>query len=108
MTKRNGKRIHTDRLVKSSPDVITLAQEVERGYLELCRLHLQARDAPLPIPASLNPDVLRWRQMRVRHKAGDLRHSEAEYQSVKTIAQWTVDVKAELCGQTPEKLEWRD
>lgn len=105
MTRRNG-RIHTDVLVPSSADAIAMAQAVEERFLELCRAYLGYRGQELPIPKSLDKDFLRWREMRVRHKRGDFRHTDRELNSLRTIAQWTLDVNSGLRGQPLKKLEW--
>lgn len=39
---------------------------------------------------------------------GDYRHRAAEMKALRTIAQWTVDVKNDLTGQPREVLQWDD
>jgi hypothetical protein len=108
MTRRNGKPRHWNRLVKSETDDIALCAAVEKRFLELCHLYKRTRETELPIPESLNNDFLHWRQMAVRHAGNDFRHTDAEIRSVRTIAQWTVDVKGILCNQEPFTLKWKD
>lgn len=108
--KRNGRgkpSIHGNRLKPSSQDVIALANAMEERFLILCGKWKQAKGDNLPIPEDLWQDLLRWRTVQVRHKIGDFRNSDAEWESMKVFAQWTVDVNCELCGQPPKKLEWR-
>lgn len=108
--RRNGhsKRIHFNRLRPSVPDTIALADAVEVRFIELCGSYLRIKGEHLVPPRSLNQDMLRWRQMRVRHKHGDFRNTEAELQSTRAIAQWTVDVNRRIRNQEPMKIEWLD
>lgn len=109
MTRRNGNKIkpfrHINVLIPSQPDHYAMAKAVEQRFLELCHSWLRIRGVELPIPESLNADMLRWRQMRVRHKSGDFRHTEAEWSSVKAFAQWTLDMNADLRNQPRKVLE---
>ena len=93
-------------LISSTSDNISLAHAVEVRFLDLCQMYSRTHGVELPIPSDLNRDMYRWRQMRVRHKQGDFRHTEAELRSVRTIAQWTLDAKRELCGKPTEQLQW--
>jgi hypothetical protein len=61
----------------------------------------------LNIPKSLDRDMLRWREMRVRHKKGDFRNTDGELRSTKTIAQFTVDQNCMLRKQPLKKVEWK-
>lgn len=98
---------HSNRLISSKQDDTLLAYTVEEKYLILCKNHLTVTGERLIPPVSMNNDIMRWRQMRVRHKQGDLRHTEAEMKSVRTIAQWTVDVNHTLCKQAKiPNIEW--
>ena len=106
MSGRNGRRIHGGRLVPSDPDVIALVAAVEERYLILTGKWLRVRGSMLPFPPSLDADVLRWRTMAVRHRRGDRRHTEAELNSVKAVAQWTVSKNAELCNQSDKAIQW--
>ena len=95
-----------DELKPSSPDDFALAQAVEDRFLDLSGAWSRVRGVSLPIPESLNYDMLRWRTMRVRHKAGDFRNTEAELQSVKAVAQFTLDMNCDLRGQEKKVLQW--
>jgi hypothetical protein len=106
--KRNGKPIHSNVLRPSRQDDIALAASVEEGFIQVLGFHKQVRGYDLVPPESLNQDLLRWRQMRVRHRRGDFRNTEAELESVKTVAQWTVDWNCTLRNQPYQKLEWGD
>ena len=99
---------HGNMLKPSDQDTIALAMAVEDRFLDLCGLWQRVRgvEVEFPIPESLNSDMLRWREMRVRHKAGDFRNTEAELQSVKAVAQFTLDMNCDLRGQEKKVLQW--
>lgn len=105
--KKRENLIHTDVLIPSDMGVVNFAQVIEENFLTVCEYNMKLRGEELPIPSSLDKDLLRWRGLRVRHKQGDFRHTTAEYESMKVIAQWTVDVNNELHNQPPNKIEWR-
>ena len=108
MTKRNGRgRIYFNKLAPSVPDTVALSQAVEDRYVELCGTHRRVRGGELVLPAGLDADVIRWRQMQVRFKGGDFRNTEAELRSVRAVAEWTVAVNAEVRNQEPQKIAWR-
>lgn len=100
------KKVHLKQLLPSTADTVALAQAVEERFVEVCSTYLRVRGDLLTPPAGLNQDMLRWRQMRVRHKRGDFRNTEAEIQSVRTIAQWTVDINCKIRNQEPKKIQW--
>lgn len=99
---------HSNRLVPSRPDDIALAQAVEQRFIDLCSTHMRLRGTMPQVPLSLTPDMRRWRQMRLRHRGGDLRHTDAEMRSVRTFAQWTVDINNQLRNQPPSDVQWYD
>lgn len=92
-------------MLKPSGDWALFGEAVESRFLDLCGSWQRVKGVDLPIPESLNADMMRWREMRVRHRTGDFRHTEAELKSTKVVAQWTLDRNAELRHQVPQKLE---
>ena len=108
MSKRNGKAIHGEALKKSSRDDIALAFKVEEGFLTICELWAREHGESLPIPKELDVHLFRWRTLRVRHRQGDFRSTESEKQSVRVVAQWTLDVNCELRGQPKKTIQWVD
>ena len=108
MSRRNGKAIHANKLFVSKPDDIALCTAVEDKFINLCNIHLNMKGTQLFIPSSLDSDMLNWRKMAVRHRRGDFRHSEAEMKSLRTIAEWTLEVNAKLRNQEVPKVDWRD
>lgn len=99
MTLQHGAMLQT-----STPDTVALADAVEGRFLDLCGSWLRVKGVEMPIPSSLDADMLRWREMRIRHLSGDFRNTEAELKSTKVFAQFTLDMNADLRGQTKKKL----
>jgi len=97
---------HANMLQPSVLDTVALAQAVEERFLRLCGDYLRLRGVEMPIPKSLDGDMLLWRRMRVRHKRGDYRNTEAEVTATRSIAQWTLDVNCELRNQPKQQLDW--
>jgi len=92
-------------MLQPSEGWVTFGEAVESRFLDLCGSWRRVKGVDLPISESLNADMMRWREMRVRHRSGDFRHTEAELSSTKAIAQWTLDCNAALRNQVPKKLE---
>ena len=109
MSGKNGKRnnIHTNVLIPSGMDETALCREVEKNFLTVCEKTWQVKGEQLSIPPSLDKNMLRWRTMALRYKSGDFRHTEAEFQSLKVIAQWTIDINCKLRNQPPKLLVWK-
>lgn len=105
MSKQNGS---PDPLRPSSPDAIALGEAVEERFLNTCGTYLRVNGVRLMIPPSLNADALRWRAMRVRHRRGDFRNSVAELKATRAVAQWTLDVNADLRHQPHTLMQWKD
>ncbi len=103
MTRRNGHA--ADALVRSSHDEVALNVAVQEKFLTLCRLWKRNVGEELMTPQELDGDMLRWRTMAVRHRAGDLRHKASELKALKTMAAWTLEVKARMCGKPVPKVD---
>jgi len=103
---KNGNVRHHRMLHKSSPNDIALIPAVHDRYIELCGLYYRVNEEKLVPPPDLDADMLQWRQLVARYKLGDYRHTDAELKSLRTIAQWTLDLKCDLCGQPRKKLQW--
>lgn len=109
MTRRNGRPIHAAALKPSMPDTIALGAEVDERFVRLLDQWLQKRGERLVPPRDMNHDLLLWRTLRVRHKQGDLRNSEAELKALRAVAQWTLDMDNMLFGFPAGKpIEWQD
>jgi len=63
-----GKNQHGRKLLPSSVDLIVLAMTVEIKFVELCGTYKRIHEVDLIPPPDMDSDLLRWRQMRVRHK----------------------------------------
>lgn len=103
-----GDIIHHQRsmLYPSRRDTARLAIAVEERFLTVCARYLQVTGAQLVPPEELNADMLLWRQLRVRHKKQDYRNTYDEAEATKRIAQWTLDVNNELCGQPKQTIDF--
>jgi len=99
--------VEDSKLFNSSMDIVALAEAVEQRLEDLFRTWLRVRGTMLKVPAMLERDVVRWRVMRNRHQSGDLRHSHSELESLKSLAQWSLDKNCEMRGQPNKKIEWR-
>jgi hypothetical protein len=99
---------NTGSLLPSKQDDIQLCLALEEKYIELSRLYERAMGVPLVPPRSMDSDMFLWRTLMARIKSGDFRHTANEYRALKTMAQWTVDMKCSLCGQPTKKIEWKD
>lgn len=108
LTRKRGTMNNSDLLQPSNPDTVALGQAVEEKFLDVCHTHLQMTGTEIPIPKSMDRDMLRWREMRVRHKRGDYRNSPSELLATKAIAQWTVSMNCTLRKQPIKAVEWRD
>ena len=100
--------IHFNVLQPSPLDAVELCRAVEDKFLDLMTAWLRIKGDYLVVPRSLDADMLRWREMRVRHRGGDLRHTEAELLSTQAIAQWTVTQNCKLRNQPDKKIEWKN
>ncbi len=107
MSGRNGKYIHGSQLKSSTPDHVALGMAIDDRFVVLCSRYKRVTGNELIFPKSMDRDVMRWRQLRVRHKKGDYRHTDVELASMHLIAQWTVDTNNVLCDQPVSKpLDW--
>ena len=99
---------HGNILKPSTMDLAALSMAVEERFLRLCGDYLRIKGQQMPIPHSLDADLLRWRQMVTRHRKGDFRNTKAEMMSIKVLAQWTLDMNCELRNQKKQDLDWGD
>lgn len=105
MSKTNG-HAHYAILSKSTLDTIELAKAVEERFLLVFHTHMKMCGMQLTVPHELKKDMIRWRQMCVRHKRQDFRNTLSELESTKSVAQWTVDIHRSLRKQKPAKVAW--
>ena len=106
--KRSNPAIHTNRLLPSKADAVALGLAVEERFLILCERYERTRGVQIEIPPELDRSMFHWRSMRVRHKKGDFRNTPDEWRATKRIAQWTVDVNNNLCGQPAHVVPMAD
>ena len=93
-------------LQPSDPSLVFGSNEVQERFINLCGTYERVMFEQLVPPVSMDADFLYWRTMALRHRSGDLRHTEAELRSLKAIAQWMVDENAKLRNQKPRKIDW--
>ena len=98
----------SDRLVPAKLDDVVLAGEVLARYQEVEGRHQRLRGTPLLVPGHLATAFMLFRRVVSRFSRRDHRHTSSERQAVREVAQWIVDVNAELCGVPPRKIEWAD
>lgn len=97
--------VHGNMLHISTEDQVQLGRAVRERYNRLIETYRRIRKVPLTIPKSLSPDYHRAVGMIKRHAKGDYRSTAAEWKSLKAVAQWTLDVNAEIRNQPATKLE---
>jgi len=105
MGRRNG-QIHFHQLKPSLQDTIQPSLAVHERFVNLCGSWLRVRGEQIPIPKSLDGDILLWRKMSVRHKQGDFRNSEAELKALRTVAGWTLEMNCVLRNQPIKRIDW--
>jgi len=99
MKRKNGKAIHGNALQPSPKSLVHGCQVVWEKVALVLTLHRRQRGMDLVPPPHLSNDWKFWRAMVKRYEKGDYRHTDAELQSMKMIAQWTLDVHCELRNQ---------
>ena len=88
---------------------LLMLQELSVRLLELHDLHKRVHGVECLIPKDLENDFKRFNALKHRcYVLNDCRISESETKAVRTIAQWSLDVKTSLCGQPKQVLQWRD
>lgn len=97
-----------DPLVPSLLDHRELPLAVETRFLDVCELYEKLKGIPLTPPAELAHDLIRWREIVLRHYSGDYRHRDSEWQSTKAIAEWTHDMNSGLRNQEKPTIVWSD
>ena len=97
---------HTNRLLDSVPDMVTLGMAVEARFLDLCKDYLRITGEKLEVPSHVQKDFVLWREMRIRHKKEDFRNTEDEKKATKNVAEWTLRVNCEIRNQKYEAIDW--
>lgn len=95
-------------LIPACIDDIELSCAVEQRFIDVCGTYLRLKGVQLAIPKDLQADLTLWRRMVVRFKSGDMRVSFDERESLRRVAQWTLDVNCEIRNQPKQTLVWRD
>ena len=111
MSKGNGRArtVHTDRLAPSSREVLELLAALEPRFLTVHELYGRMTGGePLSISSWMQQHFVRWRTVVVRHRRGDPRNTSSEWQSMKEVAQWSLDEHCRLRGQGSKRLIWTE
>jgi len=94
--------------IKSTEDELGLVGAIHDRFLDLCDLYQRVNKVKL-VPS---PEVMEWlktwRQVFKRYELGDYRHTISEMNRVKLLAQWTVDVKREICKKEKLVIAWKE
>lgn len=98
--------IHLNPLYPSPRAVAVMVRALEPRFLEVCGAYARKHGEELEIPADLDADMLRWRELNARHRRGDYRNTADEAASLARIAQWTLDTKMDLCDQPRQQIDW--
>lgn len=98
-----------DPLKPNSPDGSALIMEVAKRLTETRLEHRDKLGSDLNVPLDL---VLEFKRFTAAYeritKKGDPRSTLAERMSVKTIAQWVLNVHQYLRGQPLTVVQWRE
>lgn len=97
--KGNGRPVHTNILKPSNVDIVNFPLTVEGRFTELLDKWLQVKGERLLPPKDLTPDMVLWRQLMVRYRTGDFRHTTDELNATRRIADWTHQVHCDLTNQ---------
>ena len=103
-----GFGLASDRLLPSDRDTITLSQEVEERFKNLCGAYLRIKGEALAPPSTMDADFFRWRTMAVRQGRGDFRNTRSELLSLRAVAQWTCDINCDIRLQPRKLILWKD
>ena len=88
---------------------VSMIHELSKRLLDLHELHRRVHGVDCLIPKDMENDFKRFNALKQRcYVLNDYRISESEVKSVRTIAQWVLDLKKQICGQPRHILEWRD
>lgn len=106
--KTGAKPIHTNVLVNSKVDSVTLCAAVEERFKTLLDSWLRIKGEQIAPPSYLDKDMLLWRTVSMRFKDGDYRNTRDEELATRRIADWTHLKNCELRNQKHRPLEWVD
>lgn len=99
---------HFNRLFESNEGHVQFVDAIVERVEIVRNLHLRLRGSLLDTPPDMSTDMRRFMTLLDRYSQGDMRHSRAELQACRTIAQWTVDINCELRNQPRKEVQWID
>ncbi len=97
---RHGSMLHL-----SGEGVVSLTAAVSDRYNRLIGDFQRIKGSALQVPKDMIPDYQRFMNLIRRYKKNDMRHTDAEARSLKTIAQWTLDINNAIRNQPAEQLD---
>lgn len=103
-----SQKIHGNILRPARPDDIALAAELKPRFIEVVDTYARLRGVKYTFTEDIKKAVGLWRTAVARLERGDDRVRDDEVQAMRDVAQWTLDVKAELTNSKPKKIEWAD
>lgn len=96
-------------LRKISQAELEFCVNLEERFLSISQLWGRVKGSVLAPPASLDREMLLWRQLAVRLKKGDARIGDGEDKAMLALASWTLDLQCELIpGKKREKMPWEN
>ena len=100
--------IHSNKLIPCRKARLLTAFAIEERFLKLCHLWPQMRnDEELPIDGDVDQLLVMWRTAMVRFKQADYRIREDEWEAIKKLAQWTLDMKCDLFDEIYVAIQWQ-
>ena len=92
----------------SSEDTVALGEAVQSRLEELKLAYVRITHELLTMPNEMKSAFLLWTTMRKRHQRRDLRSTPGEEKATRHLAQWTLDVNADLRNQKRTKIVWKE
>jgi hypothetical protein len=101
-----GDIIHLSPLYPSPQAMVLMVKALYPRFLEVCAIYQRVHGEELVPPPELDADMKLWRLMVARFKKGDYRNTQDEDLATARVAQWTLDMKMDLCGQERIQVDW--
>lgn len=78
---------------------------IQERFIELADNFHKKWGFPIDIPSEIKSAIILWRQLFLRYRNGDFRHSEDERRAMAEVAQWSLDENRKLRNQDPIQLD---
>ena len=103
---KKQKQIHGEQLIKSDRSVVVGAEMVEIKTKEAIDVFVREFGFMPPVPEEIKKAMIQWRKTVIRHRTGDERHTQSEFEATKLVAQWGVDTFRRARHQEPQLIDW--